>query len=68
MSEKIHENQDRKSEINMTIYATRKASPYIVKKECAAKIVNSKKSPESADKVRNRAQAFRVNNLQGKKG
>lgn len=49
--------------VNMTVLATPKKSAYIVKKDCTEKIIESKMSKNYIKNVRERANAFRINNL-----
>lgn len=53
----------RKKGIKMAALATPKGSSYVVKKECAKTILESKSTPSSEAKIRERAQLFKVNNL-----
>lgn len=57
---------DRKKETRMAALATPKGSSYVVKKECAKQIIDSKSSASSEVKIRERAQQFKVNNLKKK--
>jgi len=55
-----------KKVIRMAALATPKGSSYVVKKECAKSILSSKSTTSSEVKIRDRAKAFKVNNLKVK--
>ena len=52
-----------RNEVNMAVLATPKKNSYIVKKDCTEKIIESKTSKTYLKNVRERANAFKVNNL-----
>lgn len=53
----------RKKEFIMAALARPKESSYIIKKDCAAKIVESKNTPAFNARMMERASIFQMNNL-----
>lgn len=47
----------------MAVLATPKKNSYIVKKDCTSKIIESKTSKSYEKNIRERASAFKTNNL-----
>lgn len=64
LSKKV--NKNRKKAIKMAALATPKGSSYVIKKECAKTIISSKSTPSTEAKIRERAQQFKINNLNRK--
>lgn len=64
LNEKNEKN--RKRVIKMAALATPKGSSYVIKKECAKIIIGSKNAPSTDAKIRERAQQFKINNLNKK--
>lgn len=50
----------------MAVLATPKGSSYVIKKECAKTIISSKSTPSTEAKIKERAQQFKINNLNTK--
>ena len=59
-------NKNRKKVIKMAVLATPKGSSYVIKKECAKTIISSKSTPSTEAKIKERAQQFKINNLNTK--
>ncbi len=53
----------KKEEVIMATLATPKKNSYIIKKGCAAQIVESKASPEKAEATKKNAETFKKNNI-----